>query len=299
MPVTVAFLQLLLGIPLFLPIWIVKPPSYDFEDFPTHAKIALTHSMGNLASIVSFASGSVSFTHVVKASEPLVTAFLSAAVLGQTLSTPVYLSLLPIVFGVAVASVKELSFTWVGFLSALASNVFYQLRIVLAKKEMSRSDHDHHHSLPLSTTTTTTTATTGALGGANNSSKKSLSPANLFRVITLISTGIMFPLVLLFDSYRLPAALRRGYDQGMTTSMLLFNIVVSGTTYYAYNEVAFWILEIVSPITHAVGNTIKRVVIILAAIVILKAPITALGLIGSLIAVFGTFLFAWAQQRYK
>merc|ERR1719213_1023704 len=47
-----------------------------------------------------------------------------------------YLTLLPIVGGVALASLKELSFTWVGFIAAMGSNLSSALRGILAKKTM-------------------------------------------------------------------------------------------------------------------------------------------------------------------
>ena len=61
----------------------------------------------------------MSFTHIVKASEPVVSAALSAVMLGAFYSPITYLTLLPIVGGVALASLKELSFTWLGFGAAM------------------------------------------------------------------------------------------------------------------------------------------------------------------------------------
>ncbi len=46
-----------------------------------------------------------------QAGEPLFTALFSALFLGQFFTLPVYAALLPVVGGVAVASLKELSFT--------------------------------------------------------------------------------------------------------------------------------------------------------------------------------------------
>ncbi|KAK3447258.1 hypothetical protein EUGRSUZ_A02829, partial [Eucalyptus grandis] len=45
-------------------------------------------------------------------------------------------SLLPIVGGVALASMTEASFNWAGFWSAMASNLSNQSRNVLSKKVM-------------------------------------------------------------------------------------------------------------------------------------------------------------------
>ena len=80
---------------------------------------------------------------------------------------------------------------------------------------------------------------------------------------------------------------------------LLSNLLISGFSYYCYNEVAFWILGSISPMTHAVGNTVKRVIIILASILILKAPISNYGMLGSTIAVLGTFAYSAASNQAK
>jgi drug/metabolite transporter (DMT)-like permease len=46
----------------------------------------------------------------------------------------VILSLIPIMAGVAMASAAELSFNWMGFLSAMASNLTFGFRAVWSKR---------------------------------------------------------------------------------------------------------------------------------------------------------------------
>jgi len=55
----------------------------------------------------------------------------------------------------------------------------------------------------------------------------------------------------------------------------------------------------VAPVTHAVGNTIKRVVIILASVIVFRNPLTPLGALGSIVAILGTLLYSLAQQKFK
>ena len=73
---------------------------------------------------------------------------------------------------------------------------------------------------------------------------------------------------------------------------------MSGAYYYLYNEVAFLALGRVNPVTHAVGNTIKRVVIIIASVIAFKTPISGLGIIGSSIAIFGTLLYSLSKSKF-
>jgi len=66
-----------------------------------------------------------------------------------------------------------------------------------------------------------------------------------------------------------------------------------------YNEVAFLALSEVAPVTHAVGNTIKRVVIILASVIVFQNPLSFLGAMGSAIAIAGTLLYSIVKAKYK
>lgn len=71
--------------------------------------------------------------------EPFFSVALSAMFLGEKPSLAVILTLLPIVGGVALASASEVSFNWLGFGSAMGSNVTFQSRNVLSKKFMKSS----------------------------------------------------------------------------------------------------------------------------------------------------------------
>lgn len=226
-----------------------------------------------MATIYSLESGSVSFTHVVKSAEPVFSAVLSAFVTNQYFPTSVYLTLLPIMIGVAIASATEFSFSWFGFITAMLSNFFYQLRIVLSK-QLLVSNENHQ----------------------NNK----ISSSNLFRIITIISTLQLLPIALIFESRLVVDTWNNAINtMNIDSSYLLLNILISGFSYYMYNEIAFWILDLVHPITHAIGNTIKRIVLIGAAIIIFKNPINLQGGIGSVIAILGSFLYAYFSTVMK
>lgn len=302
LPAFVSFMQLLLGIPVFLPIWLFKPPpSIPWSSLSGISKIALVHGLGNLATVYSLASGQVSFTHIVKAAEPVFSAILSSIFLRSHFPVSVYLSLLPIIFGVALASAKEVSFSWFSLNMGMASNFFYQLRIVLAKKVLTDDDDkdkDKSKDRDNDAKSQLLPTSQGRVVPSSSSSETSIqnSPENLFRVLTIISALQLFPLVLLLEGKQLMTLSIQPWKDN-EDAFLLFNLVMSGVTYYMYNEVAFWILGLVHPITHAVGNTIKRVVIIFMSVLLLQSQISIQGVIGSLIAIAGTFLYSLAQHR--
>jgi solute carrier family 35 protein E1 len=119
----------------------------------------------------------------------------------------------------------------------------------------------------------------------------------MFRVLTIIASVQLLPLALVFEGRYVLPAWNAALGSGAPLDYLVTNLLVSGASYYLYNEVAFWILALVSPITHAIGNTIKRVVIIFASVVILKSPINAQGVLGSTIAIIGTLVYSLILQQ--
>jgi solute carrier family 35 protein E1 len=63
--------------------------------------------------------------------------------------------------------------------------------------------------------------------------------------------------------------------------------------------VAFLALSEVAPVTHAVTNTVKRVVIILASVLVFRNPVSKLGAIGSGVAILGAMLYSVAKSKCK
>ena len=214
LPWTIATLQMATGLGYFVPMWLLglrKAPKLSLSDLKTLLPIALCHTGVHVGAVIALGAGAVSFAHIVKASEPVVTCGLNALLLGQVLPLPVYLTLLPIIGGVAIASMKELSFTVLALASAMLSNVSSAARGVLSKKTMS-----------------------GKQIGEN------LDAQNLYAVLTLMSTFILIPLCLAVEGTAIIPAFKGVVAAGdFTNKSLATLLALGGATYYAYNEVAF------------------------------------------------------------
>jgi len=199
----------------------------------------------------------------------VVSAALSTLLLGTVYSPAIYLTLIPIVGGVALASLKELSFTWLGFVAAMGSNVSSALRAILAKKTMD-----------------------GKNVGEN------MGEANLYAVLTILAFVACLPISLAIESpAAISATVSAALAAGHSPRYLWKCSILSGFFFYLYNEVAFLALGRVNPVTHAVGNTVKRVVIIAASVIAFKTPVSAMGLLGSAIALVGTLLYSLAKVK--
>lgn len=268
---TVALLQLVIGLIYVLPIWalgIRKAPVLNASEIKNLIPVAVLHTLTHIGAVISLGAGAVSFTHIVKAAEPAVSALLSAVFLKSFLPIPVYLSLVPVMGGVAMASLTELSFTWLSFGSAMVSNIASASRGIVGKMSMGKPQ------------------------GQN------MGATNLYAVMTILATLILAPFALAKEGTLIMPVVNALKASGKLQSVAI-ETLMSGLYYYLYNEVAFMALDNVAPVTHALGNTIKRVVIILTSVLVLGSKMSTQGAIGSGIAIFGVLLYSLAKNFFK
>jgi solute carrier family 35 protein E1 len=274
LPWTAATIELFFGFPYVAFLWstgLRKAPKLSFDNIKTLSSQAFFLAATHVAGVISFGAGAISFTHILKATEPVWSALILAVGFKEFLPLPVYLSLVPIIGGVGLASLKELSFSWLGFTAGTISAVTSATKAILSKKVLD-----------------------GKPMGEN------LTPANMFAVLTILGFLFILPASLLIEgpakvSVAYTAALANGY----TNAQLLRLLGISGFLYYIYNEVAFLALSEVAPVTHAVTNTVKRVVIILASVLVFRNPVSKLGAIGSGVAILGAMLYSVAKSKCK
>jgi len=141
LPITIGSVQLLIGAFYVQVMWAANfraRPESSFFSNPAVKSVGLMHSLGQLASMVSLNAGSVAFTHIVKAMEPFFSAGISALVFKKLMNPIVYATLIPVVAGVGIACWADVSFTWIGFLSAMFSNLCFPSRAVFSKIVMNR-----------------------------------------------------------------------------------------------------------------------------------------------------------------
>ncbi|KAK4397487.1 Xylulose 5-phosphate/phosphate translocator, chloroplastic [Sesamum angolense] len=83
---------------------------------------------------------------------------------------------------------------------------------------------------------------------------------------------------------------------GKPTTFYLW-VMLSGIFYHLYNQSSYEALDDISPLSFSVGNTMKRVVVIIATVLVFRNPVRPLNALGSAIAIFGTFLYSQATAK--
>jgi solute carrier family 35 protein E1 len=262
--------QLFVGVLFVLPLWATglrKAPELTTDNWKELSPVGLWASLAHAFSVLALGAGAVSFGQIVKAAEPVFAASTNAILLKDIDHPMVYAALIPIIGGVGLASLKELSFTWTALIAASLANQAAAFKNVVSKGVMSK---------PWA---------------------KGLGAQNTYAVVNILALIATLPFVAFFDFKDFKPVWDTVTAAGKANDVIKFS-ALSGLAFYLYNEASFLALSRLSPVTHSVANTLKRVVIIVASCIVFKTPMTLLGGIGSGIAVLGTLLYSLAKKKY-
>ncbi|KAH9742326.1 phosphoenolpyruvate/phosphate translocator 2 [Citrus sinensis] len=266
-PTTVTAFQFGCGSVMIILMWTLNlytRPKLTRSQFAVILPLAVADTLGNLLTNISLGTVNVSFTHTIKAMEPFFTVLFAALFLREKPTIWLVPSLVPIVGGVALASLTEASFNWTGFCSAMASNVTNQSRNVFSKKFMVRKED-------------------------------SLDNINLFSAITIISFILSVPAAIFMEGAKFTPYLQSAASQDSNIRGLCVMSLLAGFCFHSYQQVSYMILQMVSPVSHSVGNSVKRVVVIVSLRLIIIGVRLAL-ITGTAVALAGVFLYSRAKR---
>ncbi|KAK3015423.1 hypothetical protein RJ639_006541 [Escallonia herrerae] len=255
-------------------LWMLLLWSFKLQPAPKVSKSfiiallgpALFHTIGHISACVSFSKVAVSFTHVIKSAEPVFSVVFSS-LLGDSYPLPVWLSILPIVFGCSLAAVTEVTFNVGGLWGALISNVGFVFRNIFSKRSLQ--------------------------------SFKEVNGLNLYGWITILSFFYLFPVAIFVEGSQWVGGYHKAIETIGKPATFYLWVMLSGVFYHLYNQSSYEALDEISPLTFSVGNTMKRVVVIVATVLVFRNPVRPLNALGSAIAIFGTFLYSQATAKKK
>lgn len=199
----------------------------------------------------------VSFAETVKSSAPLFTVLIAWLVMGERTGTFVFLSLIPVMLGLALCSSNELSFSMIGFLCALTTNLCECVQSVVSKSLLSDGTYRY------------------------NPAELQFYP-NLAAVIIQIPTWYF-----LVDFKKLSAQMNHD---------LAFAIFLDGVSFHGQTITAYVLMSYVNPVTYSVANTTKRAFLIWLSVLLFGNPVTLWSGVGTGVVIAGVLLYSKARE---
>jgi len=275
---TIAALQLLVGMIWSISTWVTgirKTPKLAASDVTACIPIGLCSCIAHGGSVLAMGVGAVSFAQIVKACEPVFAAIVGLVIPPADVKPLLaYAMLIPIVGGVGLACVKEgkgIDINVEAFMYASIANVAAAFK--------------------------------GKVGGSvvkalHNDSSKNMDSANVYAVNNIIAFFFTLPMVIVSE---LPT-LQKEWDHAVAEHgafNVAMNIALSGFFFYIYNEFAFAFTASVGAVTSSVLNTAKRVIIIVVSSILFNEVMDRNTVVGSAIAISGTFAYSLASKGKK
>lgn len=228
----------------------------------------------------------VSLVHTIKGLSPLMTVVAYRIFFDIRYSMPTYLSLIPLTLGVIMACAASTTTNFFGLLNAFGSAVLFVTQNIVSKKIFNEAAKAEADGTPI---------------GRRKPDKLNLlcyssALAFLFTApIWIFSEGWSLAQDYLQDASITLREKPGSLDHGALAAEFFFN----GTFHFAQSLVAFVLLGLTSPVTYSVASLMKRVAVIIFAIVWFGNPMTYVQGAGFALTFLGLYLYDRTSETDK
>ncbi|KAI9671137.1 MAG: suppressor of loss of ypt1 [Caeruleum heppii] len=262
----------------------IRSPSR--EVIMTTLPLAIFQVGGHLLSSTATSKIPVSLVHTIKGLSPLFTVLAYRLVFRIHYALSTYLSLIPLTLGVMLSCSAEFSGNFFGVLCAFGGAIIFVTQNIFSKKlfnEAARADAD----------------------GQRQKSRK-LDKLNLLCYSSGLAFFLTSPLWLWSEGFTLlgdfvhdGALDLSGKKDALGSDRLKLEFLFNGTFHFGQNIMAFVLLSMVSPVTYSVASLIKRIFVIVVAIVWFGNRTTPVQALGIALTFVGLYLYDRTSDATK
>jgi len=241
---------------------------------------------GHILSSDAMARISVSLVHTIKGLSPLMTVVAYRVFFNIKYSLPTYLSLIPLTVGVIMACSANVSGNFIGLIYAFGSAILFVTQNIVSKQIFTDAAKAEADGAPIS--------------------RRKPDKLNLLCYSSALAFLFTCPIWLWSEGFSIAADflhdgtidLREkpgSLDHGRLAAEFIFN----GTFHFGQSLVAFVLLGMVSPVTYSVASLIKRVSVIIFAIMWFGSPMTTIQGFGFAMTFAGLYLYDRTSDAAK
>ena len=124
--------------------------------------------------------------------------------------------------------------------------------------------------------------------------KKGLDNINLFSIITCMSFFILAPFTLMVEGMKATPVVMTGL--GLDSALMFKRLIYAAFCFHMNQQVSYVILSKVTPVTHSVGNSVKRVVVIVSSVIFFRTPVSIVNGLGTALVLIGVVFYSQVKQ---
>lgn len=254
----------------------IRYPSH--EVIKTALPLAVFQLAGHILSSMATSDIPVSMVHTIKGLSPLFTVLAYRFLFRIRYAKATYLSLVPLTVGVMLACSSGFSTNFYGILCAFCATIVFVSQNIFSKKLFNEAAR--------------------AEVGGNHANERKLDKLNLLCYCSALAFILTVPIWFVSEGYsiiqdvlsdgKIDLSRKKGsLDHGDLSLEFFFN----GVSHFAQNILAFVILSMVSPVSYSVASLIKRVFVIVVAIVWFGSATTPIQAFGICLTFAGLYLY--------